>query len=155
MKRVLFVCLGNICRSPTAEGVFQQAVVRAGLDDRITIDSCGVGDWHVGKAPDPRSQAAARQRGIEIGHLRARQLKASDFHEFDYVLGMDRENLAAMRALQPANSQAQVGLLLDYAGLPQSDVPDPYYGGDDGFEQVLDLIERASQGLLDELQRER
>ncbi|PJX15482.1 MULTISPECIES: low molecular weight protein-tyrosine-phosphatase [unclassified Halomonas] len=155
MKRVLFVCLGNICRSPTAEGVFQQAVVRAGLDDRVTIDSCGVGDWHVGKAPDPRSQAAARQRGIEIGHLRARQLKASDFHEFDYVLGMDRENLAAMRALQPANSQAQVGLLLDYAGLPQSDVPDPYYGGDDGFEQVLDLIERASQGLLDELQRER
>ncbi|ATH79143.1 MULTISPECIES: low molecular weight protein-tyrosine-phosphatase [Halomonadaceae] len=155
MKRVLFVCLGNICRSPTAEGVFQQAVVRAGLDDRITIDSCGVGDWHVGKAPDPRSQAAARQRGIEIGHLRARQLKVSDFHEFDYVLGMDRENLAAMRALQPANSQAQVGLLLDYAGLPQSDVPDPYYGGDDGFEQVLDLIERASQGLLDELQRER
>ncbi len=82
-------------------------------------------------------------------------MKASDFHEFDYVLGMDRENLAAMRALQPANSQAQVGLLLDYAGLPQSDVPDPYYGGDDGFEQVLDLIERASQGLLDELQRER
>lgn len=155
MKRVLFVCLGNICRSPTAEGVFQQAVVRAGLDDRVTIDSCGVGDWHVEKAPDPRSQAAARQRGIEIGHLRARQLKASDFHEFDYVLGMDRENLAAMRALQPANSQAQVGLLLDYAGLPQSDVPDPYYGGDDGFEQVLDLIERASQGLLDELQRER
>ncbi|WP_445011914.1 low molecular weight protein-tyrosine-phosphatase [Vreelandella stevensii] len=155
MKRVLFVCLGNICRSPTAEGVFQQAVVRAGLDDRITIDSCGVGDWHVGKAPDPRSQAAARQRGIEIGHLRARQLKVSDFHEFDYVLGMDRENLAAMRALQPANSQAQVGLLLDYAGLPQSDVPDPYYDGDDGFEQVLDLIERASQGLLDELQRER
>lgn len=155
MKRVLFVCLGNICRSPTAEGVFQQAVVRAGLDGRVTIDSCGVGDWHVGKAPDPRSQAAARQRGIEIGHLRARQLKASDFHEFDYVLGMDRENLAAMRALQPANSQAQVGLLLDYAGLPQSDVPDPYYGGDDGFEQVLDLIERASQGLLDELQRER
>ncbi|KHJ51760.1 low molecular weight phosphotyrosine protein phosphatase [Halomonas sp. NyZ770] len=155
MKRVLFVCLGNICRSPTAEGVFQQAVVRAGLDDRITIDSCGVGDWHVGKAPDPRSQAAARQRGIEIGHLRARQLKVSDFHEFDYVLGMDRENLAAMRALQPASSQAQVGLLLDYAGLPQSDVPDPYYGGDEGFEQVLDLIERASQGLLDELQRER
>ncbi|MDM7481380.1 MAG: low molecular weight protein-tyrosine-phosphatase [Halomonas sp.] len=155
MKRVLFVCLGNICRSPTAEGVFQQAVVRAGLDGRVTIDSCGVGDWHVGKAPDPRSQAAARQRGIEIGHLRARQLKVSDFHEFDYVLGMDRENLAAMRALQPANSQAQVGLLLDYAGLPQSDVPDPYYGGDDGFEQVLDLIERASQGLLDELQRER
>ncbi|WP_394424883.1 low molecular weight protein-tyrosine-phosphatase [Vreelandella stevensii] len=155
MKRVLFVCLGNICRSPTAEGVFQQAVVRAGLDDRVTIDSCGVGDWHVGKAPDPRSQAAARQRGIEIGHLRARQLKVSDFHEFDYVLGMDRENLAAMRALQPANSQAQVGLLLDYAGLPQSDVPDPYYGGDDGFEQVLYLIERASQGLLDELQRER
>ncbi len=155
MKRVLFVCLGNICRSPTAEGVFQQAVVRAGLDGRVTIDSCGVGDWHVGKAPDPRSQAAARQRGIEIGHLRARQLKVSDFHEFDYVLGMDRENLAAMRALQPANSQAQVGLLLDYAGLPQSDVPDPYYGGDEGFEQVLDLIERASQGLLDELQRER
>ncbi|HBM27534.1 MAG TPA: phosphotyrosine protein phosphatase, partial [Halomonas sp.] len=102
MTRVLFVCLGNICRSPTAEGVFQQALARAGLTQRIDIDSCGVGDWHVGKAPDPRAQAAARRRGVDISHLRARQLTVNDFHAFDYVLGMDRDNLAAIRALQPA-----------------------------------------------------
>lgn len=155
MTRVLFVCLGNICRSPTAEGVFQQALARAGLTQRIDIDSCGVGDWHVGKAPDPRAQAAARRRGVDISHLRARQLTVNDFHAFDYVLGMDRDNLAAIRALQPAESQAKTGLLLEYAGLPNTDVPDPYYGGEEGFEQVLDMIEQASAGLIDELNRGR
>lgn len=155
MTRVLFVCLGNICRSPTAEGVFQQALDRAGLSKRVAIDSCGVGDWHIGKAPDKRAQAAALRRGVDISHLRARQLKASDFLEFDYVLGMDRDNLAAMQALQPADSQAKVGLFLAYAGLPDTDVPDPYYGGEAGFEQVLDMIEQASAGLIEELSRGR
>ena len=155
MTRVLFVCLGNICRSPTAEGVFQQALARAGLTHLVDIDSCGVGDWHVGKAPDPRAQAAARRRGVDISHLRARQLTVNDFHAFDYVLGMDRDNLAAIRALQPADSQAKTGLLLEYAGLPNTDVPDPYYGGEEGFEQVLDMIEQASAGLIDELNRGR
>ncbi|WP_311063790.1 low molecular weight protein-tyrosine-phosphatase [Halomonas sp. DWK9] len=153
MTRVLFVCLGNICRSPTAEGVFQQALNHAGLSQRVSIDSCGVGDWHIGKAPDARAQAAALRRGVDISHLRARQLTASDFLEFDYVLGMDRDNLAAMQALKPADSQAKVGLFLAYAGLPDTDVPDPYYGGDEGFEQVLDMIEQASAGLIEELTR--
>ena len=117
----------------------------------MEIDSCGVGSWHVGKAPDPRAQAAALRRGIDISHLRARQLKASDFLEFDYVLGMDSDNLAAMQALKPADSQAKVGLLLEYAGLANTDVPDPYYGGEAGFEQVLDMIEQASTGLIAEL----
>ncbi|MFP3343163.1 low molecular weight protein-tyrosine-phosphatase [Halomonas sp. SIMBA_159] len=155
MTRVLFVCLGNICRSPTAEGVFQQALDRAGLSQRVAIDSCGVGDWHIGKAPDKRAQAAALRRGVDISHLRARQLKASDFLEFDYVLGMDRDNLAAMQALKPADSQAKIGLFLAYAGLPDTDVPDPYYGGEAGFERVLDMIERASAGLIEELSRGR
>ncbi|WP_422101760.1 low molecular weight protein-tyrosine-phosphatase [Vreelandella sp.] len=153
MTRVLFVCLGNICRSPTAEGVFQQALNHAGLSQRVSIDSCGVGDWHIGKAPDARAQAAALRRGVDISHLRARQLTASDFLEFDYVLGMDRDNLAAMQSLQPADSQTKVGLFLAYAGLPDTDVPDPYYGGDEGFEQVLDMIEQASAGLIEELTR--
>lgn len=155
MTRVLFVCLGNICRSPTAEGVFQQALARAGLTHLVDIDSCGVGDWHVGKAPDLRALAAARRRGVDISHLRARQLTANDFHAFDYVLGMDHDNLAAIHALQPADSQAKTGLLLAYAGLPNTDVPDPYYGGEEGFEQVLDMIEQASAGLIDELTRGR
>ncbi|GGC82013.1 low molecular weight protein-tyrosine-phosphatase [Vreelandella lutescens] len=155
MTRVLFVCLGNICRSPTAEGVFQRSLDRAGLSKRVSIDSCGVGDWHVGKAPDARAQAAALRRGVDISHLRARQLNASDFLEFDYVLGMDRENLAAMQLLKPADSQAKVGLFLAYAGLPDTDVPDPYYGGESGFEQVLDMIEQASAGLIEELTRGR
>ncbi|MFC7367624.1 MULTISPECIES: low molecular weight protein-tyrosine-phosphatase [Vreelandella] len=154
MKRVLFVCLGNICRSPTAEGVFQRAVEQAGLGSHVSIDSCGVAGWHVGKPPDQRSQAAALQRGVDISHLRARQLSASDFLAFDYVLAMDRDNLHAMRALQPAESQAHVGLFLAFAGMPETDVPDPYYGGEEGFEQVLDMIEAASAGLIAELNRE-
>ncbi|RUR32417.1 low molecular weight phosphotyrosine protein phosphatase [Vreelandella andesensis] len=154
MKRVLFVCLGNICRSPTAEGVFWHAVEKAGLSSHVSVDSCGVGNWHVGKAPDTRAQVAALQRGIDISNLRARQLSASDFLEFDYVLGMDRDNLEAMRALQPSNSRAHVGLFLDFADMPESEVPDPYYGGDEGFESVLTLIEAASAGLIAQLRND-
>ncbi|MGO3768598.1 MAG: low molecular weight protein-tyrosine-phosphatase [Vreelandella alkaliphila] len=154
MKRVLFVCLGNICRSPTAEGVFWHAVEEAGLSCHISVDSCGVGNWHVGKAPDTRAQIAASRRGIDISHLRARQLSASDFLEFDYVLGMDRDNLKAMRALQPSASRAHVGLFLDFADLPDAEVPDPYYGGDEGFEHVLNLIEAASIGLIAQLRND-
>ncbi|WP_404470841.1 low molecular weight phosphotyrosine protein phosphatase [Vreelandella venusta] len=151
MKRVLFVCLGNICRSPTAEGVFQHAVDEAGLRGHIHVDSCGVGDWHVGKAPDERAQLAAKRRGVDISHLRGRQLSANDFLEFDYVLAMDHANLQAMRALKPAESRAHVGLFLAFAGTPDAEVPDPYYGGDEGFESVLDMIETASAGLIAEL----
>ncbi|WP_249978759.1 low molecular weight protein-tyrosine-phosphatase [Vreelandella olivaria] len=150
-KRILFVCLGNICRSPTAEGVFQRAVDDAGLSDFIRVDSCGVGHWHVGKAPDERAQLAAKRRGIDISCLRARQLSANDFLVFDYVLAMDRDNLSAMRALQPPESQARVGLFLAFAGMPDAEVPDPYYGGEEGFEAVLDMIQKASEGLIAEL----
>lgn len=151
MKRVLFVCLGNICRSPTAEGVFQHAVDEAGLRGQIHVDSCGVGDWHVGKAPDERAQQAAKRRGVDISHLRGRQLSASDFLAFDYVLAMDHANLQAMRALKPVESRAHVGLFLAFAGTPDAEVPDPYYGGDEGFESVLNMIETASAGLIAEL----
>lgn len=153
--KVLFVCLGNICRSPTAEGVFRRALEKAGLADEVVIDSCGVGSWHVGKAPDSRAQQAALCRGIDLSDLRARQLNEQDFAKFDYVLGMDQDNLRAMRDLKPANSQAHVSLLLDFAGTPGAEVPDPYYGGDEGFENVLNMIEAASEGLIQHLKRER
>jgi protein-tyrosine phosphatase len=153
--KVLFVCLGNICRSPSAEGVFRRALEQAGMADEIELDSCGVGDWHVGKAPDSRSQQAALRRGVDISGLRARQLRAQDFKEFDYVLAMDQDNLRAMRELKPANSKAHVGLFLDFAGTPGAEVPDPYYGGEEGFENVLNMIEAASEGLIQHLKRER
>ena len=153
--KVLFVCLGNICRSPTAEGVFRRALEQAGLADGVEIDSCGVGSWHVGKAPDARAQQAALYRGIDLSGLRARQLNEQDFTEFDYVLGMDQANIRAMQDLKPANSQAHVGLFLDFAGTPGAEVPDPYYGGEEGFENVLDMIEAASQGLIQHLKRGR
>ena len=153
--KVLFVCLGNICRSPTAEGVFRRALEQAGLADDVEIDSCGVGGWHVGKAPDARAQQAALSRGIDLSGLRARQLTEQDFAEFDYVLGMDQDNLCAMHELKPANSRAHVGLFLDFAGTRGAEVPDPYYGGDEGFENVLTMIEAASAGLIQHLKRER
>lgn len=153
--KVLFVCLGNICRSPTAEGVFRRALEQAGLADDVEIDSCGVGSWHVGKAPDARAQQAALSRGIDLSGLRARQLTEQDFAEFDYVLGMDQDNLRAMRELKPDNSRAHVGLFLDFADTPGAEVPDPYYGGDEGFENVLTMIEAASAGLIQHLKRER
>lgn len=153
--KVLFVCLGNICRSPTAEGVFRRALEQAGMADKIQIDSCGIGDWHVGKAPDTRAQQAALSRGIDLSALRARQLTTQDFVEFDYVLGMDQDNLTAMRKLKPANSRAHLGLFLDFAGMSGAEVPDPYYGGEEGFESVLTMVEAASDGLIQHLKRER
>lgn len=155
MKRVLFVCLGNICRSPTAEGVFQRTVDEAGMSDYISIDSCGIGHWHVGKAPDERAQLAAQRRGIDISHLRARQLSINDFLTFDYILAMDHENLIAIQSLTPPESQAHIGLFLDFAGTPDAEVSDPYYGGEEGFEAVLDKIKIASEGLIAALISER
>lgn len=152
--KVLFVCLGNICRSPTAEGVFRRALERAGIADQVEIDSCGVSDWHVGKAPDSRAQQAALSRGIDLSSLRARQLSVQDFSDFDYLLGMDQDNLRAMRAMKPSHSQAHVGLFLAFAGTPGGEVPDPYYGGEEGFENVLNMIESASEGLIQHLKRE-
>ncbi|MCC5882741.1 MAG: low molecular weight phosphotyrosine protein phosphatase [Halomonas sp.] len=147
--RVLFVCLGNICRSPTAEGVFRLELERAGLAHRVEVDSCGIGDWHVGKSPDSRSAAAARRRGIDLSELRARQLAADDFQRFDYLLAMDHDNLEALRAQCPDGCRAHIGLFLDFAGHSDRAVPDPFYGGDQGFEDVLDLIEAAARGLVE------
>ncbi|QTF94132.1 low molecular weight protein-tyrosine-phosphatase [Halomonas sp. BM-2019] len=151
--RVLFVCLGNICRSPTAEGVFRRLLEERGLAHRVEVDSCGIGDWHVGKAPDPRTREAAARRGIDLSGLRARQLADADFAHFDYLLAMDHDNLAAMRARAPVEVDAHLGLFLEFAGLPDRAVPDPYFGGEQGFEEVLDLVEQGARGLLAELVR--
>ena len=152
---VLFVCLGNICRSPTAEAVFRERVIAAGLEEQIRIDSAGTGDWHIGRAPDPRTREAAARRGYQMDSLRARQVGPQDFYEFDVVLAMDNANLADLQAMQPADVTVTLGRFLDYAsGAAVSEVPDPYYGGEDGFDQVLDLIEGGADGLLDAL-RER
>lgn len=151
---VLFVCSGNICRSPTAEGVFRRLVAEAGLSARIAADSAGTGGWHAGEAPDPRSQEAARRRGIDIGDLRARQVAVSDFHRFQHVLAMDEDNRRRLARLCPPGRQGRLGLLLDFApGLGRREVPDPYYRGVDGFELALDLIEAGAAGLLDHLRR--
>lgn len=149
--KVLFVCLGNICRSPTAEGVFRQYVEQAGLSDTITIDSAGTADWHIGKAPDPRTQASAAKRGYDLSSLRGRQATAEDLAKFDLILAMDKSNLSNLQAIQPADSKAELALYLPRFGISPDEVPDPYYGGEDGFELVLDMLEQASQALLDEV----
>ncbi|MDX9859502.1 MAG: low molecular weight protein-tyrosine-phosphatase [Rhodospirillales bacterium] len=149
MVNVLFVCLGNICRSPAAEGVFRALVEREGLADRIACDSAGTGSWHVGKVPDARMRAAAKRRGYDLESLRGRQVTVGDFERFDYVLAMDGENLANLTVLCPPGREGRLGRLLDFApGAGRRDVPDPYYGGADGFERVLDLVEAGAAGLL-------
>ncbi|WIO73082.1 low molecular weight protein-tyrosine-phosphatase [Porticoccaceae bacterium LTM1] len=147
--KVLFVCLGNICRSPTAHGIFDQLVKEAGLQDQIHIDSAGTSDWHVGKAPDSRTVARARQRGYDLSPLRARQFVCSDFDQFDYVLGMDDSNMANMRQLHPGKFDGTFELFLNFGSRQDyREVPDPYYGGEKGFDLVIDLVEQASEGLL-------
>lgn len=146
--RVLFVCLGNICRSPSAEGVFRALVEKAGLAEQIDIDSCGTGHWHIGKSPDARAQEAARRRGIDISGLRARQFSPEDLDSFDYVLVMDHQNLADIRDVWHQNGGTRPALFLEYGSSEHDEVPDPYYGGVDGFEVVLDLIHEAGEGLL-------
>lgn len=149
MVKVLFVCLGNICRSPTADGIFQNLVASAGLAKRISVDSAGTAGWHQGRAPDPRTVAAASRRGFDLSSLRARQVKAADFDEFDYILAMDEENLADLALLRPHDFSGHLGLFLEFSQQQAySAVPDPYHGGAEGFELVLDLIEEASRGLL-------
>ncbi|MFJ7285470.1 low molecular weight protein-tyrosine-phosphatase [Pseudomonas sp. NPDC099000] len=149
--RVLFVCLGNICRSPTAEGVLRHKLREAGLAGHIEVASAGTGDWHVGKAPDKRSQAAAKLRGYDLSAQRAQQVTRADFSAFDLILAMDNSNLRHLKALQPAKGKAELDLFLRRYQSELDEVPDPYYDGDQGFEQVLDLIERASDRLVIEL----
>lgn len=159
LSGVLFVCLGNICRSPTAEGVFRARLadrVAAGgaLPAMLPVDSCGTAGWHIGKSPDGRAMAAASARGYDLAPLRARQLQWQDFYTFEHILVMDESNLADVRDAAPLDYAGDIRLFLDYApGQPVREVPDPYYGRDDGFAHVLDLVELASEGLLAELER--
>lgn len=145
MTAILFVCLGNICRSPLAEGIFRDKVVQSGRGDAFTIDSAGTGAWHIGNPPDPRSIAVASTHGIDIASLSARQVMSSDFDRFDQIIAMDRSNLASLRSLQNTGQAAQLRMLLN---TPERDVPDPYYGGDEGFQEVYDLLESAMEDLL-------
>ncbi len=143
---VLFVCMGNICRSPMAEAVFRRHVAAAGLDERFFIDSAGTGSWHVGEPPHHGTLAVLARRGIDPGNQRARQIARSDFDRFDYIVAMDHENLAALQRLR-RDTRAQVSLLLSHApGLSVREVPDPYYTG--GFDQVFDLVDAGCRGLL-------
>lgn len=157
MIKVVFICMGNICRSPTAEGVFRRMVEEAGLAGEILIDSAGTHDYHIGAAPDHRTQVAAAQRGYDLSDLRGRQVCRADFERFDYILAMDADNLANLQRLCPPPHKNRVGLFLEFSRKfslrGATDVPDPYYGGVQGFEQVLDLVEDAAAGLLEEIVR--
>jgi len=151
---VLFVCLGNICRSPTAHAVFEKRVAEQGLANQIHIDCAGTGDWHLGKQPDPRTLLAGQQRGYDLSHLRARPGRAADFDLFDYILAMDGKNLANLQQLQPRHFGGTLSLFLPFGQGSIDDVPDPYAGGAEGFEQVLDMVELAAEGLLAHLRAE-
>jgi low molecular weight protein-tyrosine phosphatase len=153
--RILFVCLGNICRSPMAEGVFRRAAEEAGLLDQLEIDSAGMGDWHKGQAPDHRAQKAALGRGVDISGQAARKVELEDFEDFDLVLAMDGSNIDDLYEIAPHAARNKIRRFLDYAPhLGVQDVPDPYYGGTAGFDHALDLIEAAAQGLLAALTKE-
>jgi protein-tyrosine phosphatase len=150
MVRVLFVCWGNICRSPLAQGVLEDVLRREELDDEVFVDSAGTGSWHVGSPPDHRAQRSASARGLDLSAQRARRILADDCEEFDYVLTMDEQTYRTVASL--CRGSAVVRPFLDFAPhSPEREVPDPYYGGPDGFEHVLDLVEEASEGLLDDI----
>ena len=152
--KILFVCMGNICRSPTAQGVFQALVDQHGLGDRIRVDSAGTHSYHIGHAPDLRSQAMARSRGVELSKLRSRQFEAADFAEFDFVIAMDQSNYNNLESLKWNDSRARLSLMLEFSDrYNEIEVPDPYYG-DDGFDLVFDMISDASTGLLKTIKRE-
>lgn len=154
MHKVLFVCLGNICRSPTAQGVFQSRVDQAGLKEHFFVDSAGTAGWHEGKAPDPRTQKHALSRSYDLSRIQGRQVVFSDFEAFDHIIAMDKANLENLQAMCPEEFQHKLKLFLDFSDCPESEVPDPYFGGTAGFSHVLDLAESASEGLLNALTEE-
>ncbi len=152
MVKVLFVCLGNICRSPTAEGVFRAMVEDAGLSDVISVDSAGTSGWHKGDPPDLRGQQAAAKRGYDLSAQRSRKVVAGDFDVFDYIIGMDSRNFADLSSMAPEPARGKISMFLQFAPeTGQREVPDPYYGGEDGFGEVLNLVEAASKGLLEDI----
>lgn len=151
--RVIFVCMGNICRSPTAEGVFRHFVNAAELGDRFDIESAGTHAYHVGSPPDHRAQAAAERRGISLVDIRAQRISDDDFEAFDYIIAMDNDNRELLLEQAPGEHSSKVHLFLSFAPGEETEVPDPYYGGPIGFERVLDLVEAASRGLLETLSR--
>ncbi len=147
--RVLFVCLGNICRSPTAQGVFEHLVVREKLSDQVVVDSAGTSGWHIDSAPDARTVQAAISRGYDLRALRGRKAIKEDFDRFDFILAMDQENFDVLNEMKPKEFTGHLGLFLEFASnSTKREVPDPYYGGAKGFDTVLDLIEDASEGLM-------
>lgn len=155
MVKVLFVCLGNICRSPTAEGVFRKLIEREDLLGHIEIDSAGTHAYHVGEPPDPRAQEAAARRGVDLSQIRGRKATASDIEVFDYVLAMDRDNYEHLLAISPGHVSNRIRLFLEFASnRPEEEVPDPYFGGSGGFERVLDMVEEAAEGLLADIRRQ-
>lgn len=150
---ILFVCMGNICRSPTAEGVFRRLADERGLSPYLRVDSAGTHAYHVGEPPDPRARKAALARGVDLSVLRARRVDHGDFYQFEHILVMDEQNYADLMDMRPPDATGKVRLFLEYAPhLKIREVPDPYYGGTNGFERVLDMVEDASTGLLDSLQ---
>ena len=151
---ILFVCMGNICRSPTAEGIFRHMVEENNLVDYFVTDSAGTHAYHIGEPPDHRAQETAQSRGIDISDLKGRKVSTSDFEKFDYILAMDKDNYEMLRDICPSSKADQLKLFLDFAkGLDFNEVPDPYYGGTKGFEKVFDMLENASIGLIDHIQR--
>lgn len=148
---VLMVCLGNICRSPTAEGVLRELIKRRGLHSHIRVDSAGTSDWHVGEPPDPRTVSSASRRGYELSSLVGRQVSHGDFEEFDYILAMDKNNFLSLKNVCPPEYYSKLALLLEFGPGERLEVPDPYYSGAAGFELVLDLIEKSGEALLDSI----
>lgn len=149
---VLMVCMGNICRSPMAEGILRREIAKAGLQEQVMIDSAGTHSYHIGEPPDPRAQNAINLRGVNISGLRGRQVADADFDKFDYILAMDKGNLGILSRNAPAHAHGKIRLLLSFSSkYPNQEVPDPYYGGARGFEENLDMIEDAVQGVIGDI----